>query len=200
MLAGNPARLAARPSEPRHRDRRLAEGEEARLFAAASESIAEDQLVPLIVLGLETGARLGELLALQWNEVDLQSRVATIRGREVDGKRQLKNAEQLRYVPLSLLAIKAVQGMSRPLKGGRIFSRWARADSFTKTWTRICAAAEIDGLHFHDLRHEFASRMAPRVSMHVLMKLLGHKSPAMIARYYNQTPDDVSRLAIELYG
>ncbi len=42
--------------------------------------------------------------------------------------------------------------------------------------------------------------MAPKVEMHVLMKLLGHKSPAMVARYYNQTADDVSELARRLYG
>lgn len=200
VLAANPARLAARPSEPRHRDRRLVGNEETRLLTAAEQSIANDQLVPLIVVGLETGARLGELLALQWNEVDLKKRVASIRGREVDGKRQLKNSELVRYAPLSPRVIDVLQAMPRPLKGGRIFSRWTRADSFTKIWTRTCHVAGIEGLHFHDLRHEFASRIAPRVSMHVLMKLLGHKSPAMVSRYYNQTSDDVSRLAVELYG
>lgn len=200
VVAGNPARMATRPAEPRHRDRRLIGNEEKRLFAAAKASETADQMIPLITMALETGARLGELLALQWSEVDLRKRVATIRGKEIDGKRQLKNTELLRYAPLSPAAIAALKAMKRPKAGGRIFSRWARADSFSKTWARLCATAKITDFHFHDLRHEFASRMAPKAQMHILMKLLGHKSPAMTARYYNQTHDDVSKLAKELYG
>lgn len=200
VLAGNPARTATRPAEPHHRERRLVGDEEKRLLGAAKASETADHMIPLITMALETGARLGELLALRWDEVDLRKRVATIRGKEIDGKRQLKNTELLRYAPLSPPAIAALRAMKKPKAGGRIFSRWARADSFSKTFARLCATAKITDFHFHDLRHEFASRMAPKVQMQILMKLLGHKSPAMTARYYNQTHDDVSKLAKELYG
>jgi integrase len=40
-------------------------------------------------------------------------------------------------------------------------------------------------LHFHDLRHEATSRLAERLEMHELMKVTGHKSSAMVARYYH---------------
>ncbi len=200
VVPANPLRMVSRPPEPRHRDRRLAGDEEARLLAAIDQTKQAVQLRALFTLALETGARLGELLALRWEEVDLQKRVMTLHGREVDGKRQLKNADPYRYSPLSPAAVAALRTLPRPIKGGRVFTAWARSDSFTKQWQRVCTLAGVEGLRFHDLRHEFASRMAPKVEMHVLMKLLGHKSPAMVARYYNQTADDVSELARRLYG
>lgn len=200
VIPSNPFRAIRRPAEPRHRDRRLQEGEEQTLRAAIKTTRAAKQLEALFTLAIETGARLGELLSMRWDEVDLRSRVATIRGREIDGVRQLKNADPERFAPLSLPAVAALNALPRPLTGGRIFTTWARSDSFTHQWRRVCEAAKVKDLRFHDLRHEFASRMAPKVPMHVLMKLLGHKSPAMVARYYNQTKEDVSRLAVELYG
>lgn len=200
VLPANPFRMISRPAEPRHRERRLTGDEESRLLAAISETKQATQLKALFTLALETGARLGELLALRWEEIDLAKQVMILRGREVDGKRQLKNADPYRYAPLSPAAIAALRSLPRPISGGRVFSAWARSDSFTKQWQRVCAAAGVENLRFHDLRHEFASRMAPRVEMHVLMKLLGHKTPAMVARYYNQTADDVAALARRLYG
>lgn len=200
VVSANVFRMVSRPGEPRHRERRLVEGEEASLLSAIAKVKQAIQLRALFTLALETGARLGELLALRWEEVDLPRQVMTLYGRELDGKRQLKNSDPYRYAPLSPAAVAALRSLPRPLKGGRVFTAWARSDSFTKQWQRVCGVAEVKNLRFHDLRHEFASRMAPRVEMHVLMKLLGHKSPAMVARYYNQTADDVGDLARRLYG
>lgn len=200
IVPANPFRMISRPSEPTHRDRRLQGDEEARLLKAISATKQHAQLKVLFTLALETGARLGELLALQWQEINLAKQVMTLHGKEVDGKRQLKNTDPYRFAPLSPVAVAALGELVRPLKRGKVFSAWARSDSFTKQWQRVCKDAGIENLRFHDLRHEFASRMAPKVEMHVLMKLLGHKSPAMVARYYNQTVEDASMLARKLYG
>lgn len=198
-LPANPCANVSRPKESRHRSRRLEAGEEARLLEAIAKTKEATQLRALFVFALETGARLGELLSLRWSEVDFTKRVVTLHGIEIDGKRQLKNSDTHRFVPLSPDAVAALQELRRPIDDGRVFHVWARSDSFTKQWQRVCAAAGVIDFRFHDLRHEFASRMAPRVPMHVLMKLLGHKSPAMVARYYNETKDDVSTMAQDLY-
>jgi integrase len=200
VLAANSFRLVKRPPEPKHRDRRLVGDEENRLFEAAGKTKQHVQLTALLRVGIETGGRLGELLALEWDELDLKRGVMTLRGREVDGKRQLKNKEALRHAPLSPAAITAFRSLPRPIAGGRVFTAWRASDSFSKQMQRVVAAAKIQDFKFHDLRHEFASRMAPRCEMHVLMKLLGHKSPAMVSRYYNQTIDDVAELARTLYA
>ncbi len=59
--------------------------------------------------------------------------------------------------------------------------------------------AEIDAsdktlvdLHFHDLRHEAISRLADKLQLHELMKVTGHKSSAMLARYYHPKASDLA--------
>lgn len=47
-------------------------------------------------------------------------------------------------------------------------------------------------LHFHDLRHEATSRLAERLQMHELMKVTGHKSSAMLSRYYHPRAEDLA--------
>jgi len=48
-------------------------------------------------------------------------------------------------------------------------------------------------LHFHDLRHEATSRLAEKLQMHELMKVTGHKSSAMTARYYHPRATDLAQ-------
>lgn len=47
-------------------------------------------------------------------------------------------------------------------------------------------------LHFHDLRHEATSRLAEHFQMHELMKVTGHKSSKMLARYYHPRAEDLA--------
>jgi integrase len=48
-------------------------------------------------------------------------------------------------------------------------------------------------LHFHDLRHEATSRLADKLQMHELMKVTGHKTSRMLARYYHPKAEDLAR-------
>jgi hypothetical protein len=52
-----------------------------------------------------------------------------------------------------------------------------------------CRRAGITGLHFHDLRHTFASQfMTAGGDLYVLKEILGHKSLAMTTRYSHLSP------------
>lgn len=48
-------------------------------------------------------------------------------------------------------------------------------------------------LHFHDLRHEGTSRLANKLAMHELMKVTGHKTTRMLARYYHPRAEELSK-------
>lgn len=48
-------------------------------------------------------------------------------------------------------------------------------------------------LHFHDLRHEGTSRLADKLAMHELMKVTGHKTSRMLARYYHPRAEELSK-------
>lgn len=63
---------------------------------------------------------------------------------------------------------------------------------------KLLASIEADDsvmldLHFHDLRHEATSRLAEKLQMHELMKVTGHKSSAMLARYYHPRASDLAQ-------
>lgn len=76
-LASNPAKLVRRPSVARGRDRRLVGDEEQRLLDAcrASRSV---MLPAVVTFAIETGMRMGEILSLEWRNLDIASRIATL--------------------------------------------------------------------------------------------------------------------------
>ena len=202
-LPANPCAMVSRPPERNARDRRLAHDEESYLIAACPPPLAA-----LVRLALESAARLGELLSLRWQDVDLEKRVAIIRG--IDG-RGTKNSDPLRALPLSSAAVAVLEGL--PRTGDRVFHHWRASDSVNKTWKRAIERARtayalkckhageapragfLEGLRFHDLRHEATSRLFERGvfdSMEVA-SITGHKTLAMLKRYTHLRAEDLAK-------
>ncbi len=204
LPAGNPCRGVRKPPPSQARDRRLRPGEYDALLGAARRSRSRvGGVEQIIVLAVETSMRLGELLALEWRNIDLRARTAHLP--------RTKNGES-RTVALSTAAVCALQALPRRLDG-RVFG-WARADSFEHTWRRCveraradyeaqCAAqgtgpdpAFLDDLRFHDLRHEATTRLFEHgLGVMEVASMTGHKSLAMLKRY---THVDAERLAKKL--
>lgn len=181
-IAANPCLMVSRPAEPKGRDRRLEDGEEAALLLACRESSTE--LAAIVQVALETGARLGELLDLRWKNVNF----AKCTARLLD----TKNGED-RMIPLSSTALAVLKSLPRHI-GGRVFWRWAASDSFNKTWVRACARADIEDLRFHDLRHEAVSRLFEKgLNPMEAASVSGHKTLAMLKRYTHLRAEDLAR-------
>jgi integrase len=124
----NPVRLISKPGNSKPRERRLNKDEEKRLFAACRESKSKG-LEAIVALGLETGCRLGELLSMQWTDVDLRARIVTLQ--------ETKNGER-RTVPLSTSAIQLLRKL-RTEETGRVLPYWKNAWSFEHAWGRGAA-------------------------------------------------------------
>ncbi|WP_338405011.1 tyrosine-type recombinase/integrase [Burkholderia multivorans] len=60
-----------------------------------------------------------------------------------------------------------------------------------KAFKLACERAGIDGLRPHDLRHEAASQLAPRMETATLAKVLGWRTLQMAMRYYNPTDEEL---------
>ncbi len=165
-----------RPKAAPGRERRLQQGELQRLFAAieAQSGRAAPWLKGCIALALETGMRAGELLSLEWRQVDLTSAVIRL---EVT-----KNGTS-RLVPLSEYAESVLSAL--PCTGVRVIPNFYDTSGLDRAFKRACQLAGIDGLRFHDLRHEAASLRAPHVTPQTLAKLFGWKNLQMSMRYYN---------------
>ncbi|MEE3625009.1 site-specific integrase [Nitrospirillum sp. BR 11752] len=191
-MPSNPAEatLTARPKgADRKRERRLQDGEEEALLAGLAESKHGCWLAPMARLAIETAARQGEICALDWSDVDLDRRVMTVRGLSGAGS---KNGE-IRQVPLSTAAIAALRAFPTygEKKGGPVVS--VDQALLKVTFGRVVDRVGILDLTFHDLRHEATSRLAKIYTSLELMKITGHKTLSMLARYYHADAVELAR-------
>ena len=70
-----------------------------------------------------------------------------------------------------------------------------RATSIRTAWELTCERAKINGLHFHDLRREFASRLLEsRADLHDVQMFLGHAAITTTSRYLQSTPVRLERV------
>ena len=186
-LIANPAKLVRRPQVARGRDRRLLPGEEAKLVAACGKSRAT-MLLPAVRFAIETAMRMGEILSLEWRNVDVAQRVATLPDTKTGDARQ---------VPLSTAALAAISPLPRHFKDGRVFWTWKRTDSLENAWRRAVKAAGITDFRFHDLRHEAVSRLVERgLNVMEVSAISGHKTLQMLRRYTHLKAEElVKKLA-----
>lgn len=216
----NPIPFVKRPEKARARDRRLSPEEEKYLLAALLEGERKADgtygkgarnpwLAPLVMLALETAMRRGELLALRWENVDLERQTAHLP--------DTKNGDA-RTVPLSLRAVAILKEL--PVSGcdeylnehrsGLVFATTAMA--LRKGFTRALERAQaqyladckthrsrpvsnfLEDVHFHDTRHEAASRLAEKLSNVLeLSAVTGHKDLRMLKRYYHPRAEDLAK-------
>jgi len=175
----NPVQNTRLPKGSASRERRLTVNEEDRLLSACGESKSLG-LKDIFVLSLETAMRLGELLALQWQNIDLNRRIARLP--------DTKNGEA-REVPLSSTALKVLQMRIRSISSDRVFP------GFKCTWRRAVQRAGIENFRFHDLRHEATSRLFERgLNIMQVAAITGHKDLKMLKRYTHLRADDLAKL------
>ena len=182
---GLPTALVRLPKMPRSRDRRLKRGEEKRLIETArSYGRHGEEIADLILFAVETAMRRTEILSMRWEHVDLKNRVALLP--------KTKNGEP-REVPLSPRAVSILKTRKRDL--GPVWS--FKPDSVTRAFERVCALAGIEGLRFHDLRHEATSRLfEDGFNTMEAAAVTGHKTLGMLKRYTHLRAKDLAtRLA-----
>ncbi len=172
------------PSDEVKRDRVLSREEEGRLLTVCVDKREHQR--PLIIAALDTGLRRGELFSLTWLDVGLSTR--TIRLRAFNTK-----TAKAREVPISeRLAMELQRLRLASSGGGLIFT----CGGVKRSFTTACRLAGINDLHFHDLRHTFATRMVQAgMPIAEVARLLGHSSLQMTYRYSNATAETISRAA-----
>ena len=157
---------------------------------------------PFIVTALKTGLRVGELLALKWEDIDLVAGQRVVRRTLWHRQEGPPKGGHNRRVPLSDEAV-AVLKAHRHLKGAYVF---CEVDGNRLTHSRVkdvvpstCRKAQLaKRLTTHGLRHTFASHLVMRgVSLMAVKELLGHESIEMTLRYSHLSPD-VKRDAVKL--
>ncbi|UEN98435.1 site-specific integrase [Acidiferrobacter thiooxydans] len=178
----NPTEFVRKPKLPQGRDRRLIDDEQIRLLNAAQAYGGE--IGAIITWAIETAMRRGEIAAMRWEHLDRKDRVLLIP--------ETKNGTP-RQVPLSTVALEILDGLPRRMDG-RVWGM--RPDSISQAFERVCQAAGIEGLTFHDLRHEATSRLFEKgLNPMEVAAITGHKTLQMLKRYTHlKAKDLVGRL------
>lgn len=170
---GNPVRKVRMPKDGAGRDRRLT-GEEWKRVEAECRASRNRSLWPCVQLAIALGARQGELLNLDWKDVNKQRRVALLR--------QTKNGDD-RAVPLTSQALTVLNSLPVPINGGKVFNM--RRMAIYHAFIAAVRRAKISDYTFHDLRHEALSRLSERgdLTMLEIASISGHKTLKMLQRY-----------------
>ena len=149
--------------------------------------------IAAIRLLILTGARLGEILHLEWSQIDFERGIAFL----IDSKTGRKPV-YLSAAALSVLAeIPRVEGNTFVIVGA--VKGKPRVD-INKPWSAIKKAAQLNDLRVHDLRHSFAAIGAgASLGLPIVGKLLGHSQPKTTARYAHLDADPLKR-AVDQIG
>lgn len=184
--------------EPPGRVRYLSPDEETALLAALPSSIRDLALAAAL-----SGMRRSELVALRWSQVDLATRWIVL---------TRTKSNRVRRVPINDALAHVLGAIDHPTRGdGWVFrmpirtegaegvsrdEESRRRDYVSRVFRDAVRAAGIDDLRFHDLRHDFATRVRRAGGgIDAIATLLGHSTLAMATRY-THIEDPLLRAAV----
>lgn len=195
----NPLKRIDLPAASKARDRRISVEEERYLIQAAENSGATDAegnslanpwIAPIIQFALATAMRQGEILSLEWKDLNFENSTAMLW--------ETKNGEN-RRVPLFPAALVVLNSIPKATSG-KVFA--TSTEALRQSWARCVARGRrlyladrlelgkaakdgfLEGLHFHDLRHEATSRFFEMgLDMMAVAHITGHKTLQMLKRY-----------------
>jgi integrase len=137
---------------------------------------------------LLTGARRGEVLAMEWSQVETEPGIWI-------KPAALTKQKKLHRVPLSPGARQLLADMQKYRKPDEVYVFPGRGPGehlaeIKKSWVAVCKAAGVGSARIHDLRHSYASVLASSgLSLPVIGALLGHTQPQTTARYAHLADD-----------
>jgi integrase len=176
------------------RTRTLTDSEEMRLLASctgtrsvpykrkgkaviATIEANNQHLKAAILLGLDSGMRRGEILKLEWKDIDFETGIIKILGTHT-------KTQKTRTAPLTKRTVAELSALPNFGTIGKVFP----FNDFKRSWATAVRLATIDGLHFHDLRRTFITRLqAGGVSIGIAAELAGHSRLETTRRHYTST-------------
>ena len=198
------------PVEVPRRPRRSLSVDEARALLKAAQ---DERLEALYVLALNVGPRIGEALALRWQDVDLDAgrlsivyNLQRVRGK-LDPHVEPKTEQSRRTVSLPPAVVQALQdhGARQRKEKLRHLPLWQDSDliftsqigspldpsDVSRGFQEFLARKSLPKVRFHDLRHSALSIMASQgVLPHDLMRIAGHTKIATTMEIYVDSKDE----------
>lgn len=156
---------------------------------ANRRSVIDPFVVAAVRLLILTGARLREILKLEWRHVDLERGLLLLPDSKTGAKSIILNAPALAVLAgLERVGAYVIAGQSAGIAGEK-----PRAD-LNRPWRSIAKRAGLAGLRIHDLRHTHASFGAGAgLGLPIIGKLLGHARASTTQRYAHLDTDPLRR-------
>ena len=182
LAARNTDLIEARSRGNQHR---LERGYE--LLPDLAKDAYADRMYPLVILSLKTGMRRGELFDLEWPSIDFDNKVITVRA-------ETAKSSRVRHIPLSPSALETLSAWKKQATNttGRVFPAddGGRLDNVRNSWKSLLEMAEITSFRWHDMRHDFASKLVMNgVPLNTVRELCGHSDLNTTLRYAHLAPD-----------
>lgn len=154
-----------------------------------------DHITPMVLLAMQTGMRRSEVFSLTWENVRLKGmpQLTVLAAHAKSGK--------TRHVPLNTTAVDVLKTWGEQnTQSGLVFPNPAGGQlrSIKTAWGKLIKDAKINDFRFHDLRHDFASRLVMNgVDLYRVKELLGHGSIEITQRYAHLAPHTLAE-AVEV--
>ncbi|HEX8568203.1 MAG TPA: site-specific integrase [Pyrinomonadaceae bacterium] len=162
----------------------LSEEEEAKMLESCilpdRSGFKRESLKPVLVCAIDTAMRRGEILKLEWRDIDFKREIISVR-------RETTKANLPRTVPLTARLKQTLETIKPETakSGDRIF----KVGDFKKAYAWVREQAGVK-LTFHDLRHIGITRVMKKgFEQELAMKISGHTVTKTFLRYLNPEPE-----------
>lgn len=216
LIVVNPCHGASLPTR-KDRDIPLLTAEQARQLLQAAQGTVLEAFIALAVM---VGLRHGELLALQWQDIDFTQRTLSVHhsltvdydNRDIIGDPKTKTSERVILLPRPgidvLLAHRARQKEDRLKAGPKwehndlVFStsegKRLQSSNVRRRFYRLLARIGLPRMHVHDLRHSASTLLRSMgVDLKVIQQILGHSKLDITANVYSHVLPTMQQEAVE---
>jgi integrase len=193
LIDRHPMRAVKRPVSPPSRERLATDDEIERLLyclgydRATVPTTKSGRVGAALLFAIETAMRAGEIAALHWSDVAAERRHLRVTGVAVGSG---KTAAARREVPLSGEALRILHQLQQVRAGEYVFA--ATASSIDALFRKARDKAGVVGLTFHDFRHLAITRLAKRLDVLSLARMVGHRDLRMLMVYYNPSAEELA--------
>lgn len=184
-IGASPTTDVRRPKDPQSRDKRISQDEIDRLTLASGfneccVAQVKQRVGVAFLFAIETAMRAGEICSL--TPARINGAVASL----FDTKNGTRRDVLLSKRAIELLNFLPDRGSDSTLFG-------LTASSLDANYRKIRTAAGIDGINFHDTRHEAITRLSSKLNVLELARAVGHRDLKMLQIYYNETAENLAK-------
>lgn len=155
-----------------------------------------------VTLALNTGMRIGEIAALTWDNIDFSKEIIFVEQtchRLLDEEKQkkivhydtVKSLSSNRIIPMNQKVVRVLKRLKKVSTSRFVFSindRGCEPRVLTYYFHQVRRKAKLNHIHFHQLRHTFATRcLEAKVGITSVSALLGHSSTKMTLDVYSDS-------------